>query len=178
MVMQLIVLRGGRVLDPSQGLDETADVLIEAGRIRDVGRDAGARYSASEGVRVIDMSGRWVCPGFIDLHVHLREPGQEYKEDIASGAASAGLGLGVSAAGSALGAVSAGFGVGFSSAGFGFGAGSAGFGFSSAGFGVGAASAGAHVPRLPPICGAPIRFWQRPEPRMTLSVRSAPMDCA
>ena len=92
MVMQLIVLRGGRVLDPSQGLDETADVVIEAGRIRDVGRDAGARYSASEGVRVIDMSGRWVCPGFIDLHVHLREPGQEYKEDIASGLSAAAAG--------------------------------------------------------------------------------------
>ncbi|UCH30622.1 MAG: dihydroorotase [Myxococcales bacterium] len=91
-MMQLIVLRGGRVLDPSQGLDETADVLIEAGRIRDVGRDAGARYSASEGVRVIDMSGRWVCPGFIDLHVHLREPGQEYKEDIASGLSAAAAG--------------------------------------------------------------------------------------
>jgi dihydroorotase len=85
MVMQLIVLRGGRVLDPSQGLDETADVVIEAGRIRAVGRDAGASYAAGERVRVVDMSGRWVCPGFIDLHVHLREPGEEYKEDIASG---------------------------------------------------------------------------------------------
>ncbi|MBW2585430.1 MAG: dihydroorotase [Deltaproteobacteria bacterium] len=81
----LIVLRGGRVLDPSQGLDETADVVIEAGRIKDVGRDAGAAYQAGEDVRIIDASGRWVCPGFIDLHVHLREPGQEYKEDIGSG---------------------------------------------------------------------------------------------
>jgi dihydroorotase len=85
MLSQLIVLRGGRVLDPSQGLDETADVVIEAGRIRDVGRDAGATYRAGEGVRIVDVSGRWVCPGFIDLHVHLREPGQEYKEDIGSG---------------------------------------------------------------------------------------------
>jgi len=85
MVMQVIVLRGGRVLDPSQGLDETADVVIESGRIKAVGRDAGAEYSASEHVRIIEAAGRWVCPGFIDLHVHLREPGQEYKEDIASG---------------------------------------------------------------------------------------------
>jgi dihydroorotase len=85
MVMQLIVLRGGRVLDPSQGLDETADVVLEAGRVKAVGRDAGAAYSEGEGVRIVDASGRWVCPGFIDLHVHLREPGQEYKEDIASG---------------------------------------------------------------------------------------------
>ncbi len=85
MIAPLIVLRGGRVLDPSQGLDETADVVIEAGRIKDVGRDAGAAYQAGEDVRIIDASGRWVCPGFIDLHVHLREPGQEYKEDIGSG---------------------------------------------------------------------------------------------
>ena len=90
--MQLIVLRGGRVLDPSQGLDETADVVLEAGRIKAVGRDAGAAYSEGEGVRIIDASGRWVCPGFIDLHVHLREPGQEYKEDIASGLAAAAVG--------------------------------------------------------------------------------------
>ena len=85
MPAELIVLRGGRVLDPSKGFDETADVVIEAGRIRDVGRDAGASYRASEKVRILDAAGRWVCPGFIDLHVHLREPGQEYKEDIASG---------------------------------------------------------------------------------------------
>lgn len=85
MQSQLIVLRGGRVLDPSSGFDETADVVIEAGRIKDVGRDAGVSYRPGEGVRVIDAAGRWVCPGFIDLHVHLREPGQEYKEDIASG---------------------------------------------------------------------------------------------
>jgi len=85
MLTELIVLRGGRVLDPSQGLDETADVVIEAGRIKELGRDAGAAYRARESVRIVDASGRWVCPGFIDLHVHLREPGQEYKEDIGSG---------------------------------------------------------------------------------------------
>lgn len=85
MVMQVIVLRGGRVLDPSRGLDETADVVIDAGRIHTVGRDAGAGYTDGDGVRIVDVSGCWVCPGFIDLHVHLREPGQEYKEDIASG---------------------------------------------------------------------------------------------
>ena len=81
----MLILRGGRVLDPSIGFDETADVVIEAGRIKAVGRDAGASYAASESVRIVDASGRWVCPGFIDLHVHLREPGQEYKEDIGSG---------------------------------------------------------------------------------------------
>jgi dihydroorotase len=85
MVLPLIVLRGGRVLDPSRGLDEIADVVVEAGRIKAVGQDAGAGHAASDGVRIVDASGRWVCPGFIDLHVHLREPGQEYKEDIDSG---------------------------------------------------------------------------------------------
>lgn len=85
MPIQLIVLRGGRVIDPSQGLDETADVVIEAGRIRDLGRNASAACAAAEDVRIVDASGLWVCPGFVDLHVHLREPGQEYKEDIASG---------------------------------------------------------------------------------------------
>ncbi|NNK07382.1 MAG: dihydroorotase [Deltaproteobacteria bacterium] len=81
----VIVLRGGRVLDPSQGLDEQADVVIEAGRIKELGRDAGAAHQAGDAVRIVDASGHWVCPGFVDLHVHLREPGQEYKEDIGSG---------------------------------------------------------------------------------------------
>lgn len=85
MVTGVIVLRGGRVLDPSQGLDEQADVVIEAGRIKELGRDAGAAHQAGDAVRIVDASGHWVCPGFVDLHVHLREPGQEYKEDIGSG---------------------------------------------------------------------------------------------
>jgi dihydroorotase len=81
----MLILRGGRVIDPSQGLDEASDIVIEAGRIKDLGRNASAAYHAVEGVRIVDASGLWVCPGFVDLHVHLREPGQEYKEDIASG---------------------------------------------------------------------------------------------
>jgi dihydroorotase len=75
-----ILLRGGRVLDPAADLDETADVLIEAGRIAAVRRGIEA-----EDAEVIEAAGRWVTPGLIDLHSHLREPGQEYKEDIASG---------------------------------------------------------------------------------------------
>lgn len=85
MLTDVIVLRGGRVLDPSQGLDEQADVVVEAGRINELGRDAGAAYQEGGAVRIVDASGHWVCPGFVDLHVHLREPGQEYKEDIGSG---------------------------------------------------------------------------------------------
>jgi dihydroorotase len=75
-----LLIRGGRVLDPAAELDESADVLIEDGRIAGVGRGLEAR-----GAEVLDAGGCWVAPGFIDLHAHLREPGQEYKEDLASG---------------------------------------------------------------------------------------------
>jgi dihydroorotase len=78
--MTRILLRGGRVLDPSTNRDERADVLIENGRVAAV----GAQLSA-EGAEVIDAAGAWVAPGFVDMHSHLREPGQEYKEDIATG---------------------------------------------------------------------------------------------
>lgn len=66
-------------------------MVVERGRILRVGRDAGASLSG-ESVRVVDASGLWLCPGFIDLHVHFREPGQEYKEDIATGLAAAAAG--------------------------------------------------------------------------------------
>jgi dihydroorotase len=87
----MLVIRGARVLDPSKQLDQIADVVVEAGRITRVGRDAGEKL-AGEQVRVIDATGMWLAPGFVDLHVHFREPGQEYKEDIASGLAAAAAG--------------------------------------------------------------------------------------
>jgi dihydroorotase len=87
----MLVFRGARVIDPASGLDEVADVVVEQGRIARVGRDAGHQL-AGEGVRVIDAAGLWLAPGFIDLHVHFREPGQEYKEDIASGLLAAAAG--------------------------------------------------------------------------------------
>ncbi|NNL67085.1 MAG: dihydroorotase [Myxococcales bacterium] len=77
------LLRGGRVLDPASGHDGTADVLMEYGRIAAVGPQLEAERA--DDVEVVDVSGRWVTPAFVDLHVHLREPGHEYKEDIASG---------------------------------------------------------------------------------------------
>ena len=80
----MLVLHGGRVFDPRTGLDEIADVVIEAGRITRIGRGAGDGLEG-EAVERRDASGQWVAPGFVDLHVHLREPGQEYKEDLASG---------------------------------------------------------------------------------------------
>jgi dihydroorotase len=87
----MLVIRGARVLDPSKQLDQIADVVVEAGRITRIGRDAGEKL-AGEQVRVIDAAGLWLAPGFVDLHVHFREPGQEYKEDIASGLAAAAAG--------------------------------------------------------------------------------------
>jgi len=81
-------LRGGRVLDPASGRDGRADVLIEDGRIVAVG-DALEGVSDAEAV---NAEGLWVAPGFVDLHAHLREPGQEYKEDIASGGRAAAAG--------------------------------------------------------------------------------------
>jgi len=79
-----IWIRGGRILDPAAERDEPGDVLIEDGVIAAV----GGRIDAADAV-VIDASAAWIAPGFIDLHAHLREPGQEYKEDIASGGRSA-----------------------------------------------------------------------------------------
>jgi dihydroorotase len=79
------LLKGGRVVDPANGLDGICDVLIDDQRIARVGRDLPV-----DGAEVIALSGALVvCPGFIDMHVHLREPGQEHKETIATGTAAA-----------------------------------------------------------------------------------------
>jgi dihydroorotase len=83
-----LLLRGGRVIDPSRGYDEAADVLMRDGSIVEVGRDLGQPDDAT----VLDLAGLIVAPGFIDLHVHLREPGQEHKETIATGARAAAAG--------------------------------------------------------------------------------------
>ncbi|HVU50701.1 MAG TPA: dihydroorotase [Polyangia bacterium] len=82
-----ICLRGGRVIDPARGFDAEADVLLEDGVVAKVGRGLEAGSA-----RVVDVRGQWVVPGLIDLHTHLREPGQEYKEDIATGTRAAAAG--------------------------------------------------------------------------------------
>jgi len=83
-----ILLRGGRVVDPSQKLDGVRDVLLEEGRVARLGEE----LRAPEDARVIDCSGLVVTPGLIDVHVHLREPGGEHKETIGSGARAAAAG--------------------------------------------------------------------------------------
>ena len=82
--MSRILIRNGRILDPAEGRDQQGDVLIEDGRIAEIGTGLEGR-----GAEIIEAEGCWICPGFIDLHAHLREPGQEHKEDIASGGRSA-----------------------------------------------------------------------------------------
>ncbi len=82
-----ILIRGGRVIDPSQGIDETANVFIADGRIAGLGRNTPT--TADE---VVDAFEQIVTPGLIDMHVHLREPGFEEKETIATGTAAAAAG--------------------------------------------------------------------------------------
>ncbi len=83
-----LLLRGGRVIDPSRDLDQTADVLIQDGKIAGVGAGLGG----PDGVDVRDVRGKVVAPGLVDVHVHLREPGNEDVETIASGARAAAAG--------------------------------------------------------------------------------------
>ena len=78
--MSRVLIRGGRILDPSVEFDGEGDLLLEDGEIAAL----GANLSAEE-CEVVDASGLWVAPGLVNLHTHLREPGQEYKEDLASG---------------------------------------------------------------------------------------------
>src|SRR5689334_8344597 len=88
--MKSLLLTGGRVIDPAQRLDSPADVLISEGKIAAVGPSAAQQAPAD--TERMDVSGLVVCPGLIDLHVHLREPGQTAKETIATGTAAAARG--------------------------------------------------------------------------------------
>lgn len=88
--MKKIYIQNGRLLDPSVNLDRTEDLVIADGRIESI-CECGTAVP-DEADTVIDAAGMWVAPGFIDVHVHLREPGFEYKEDIESGCRSAAAG--------------------------------------------------------------------------------------
>jgi dihydroorotase len=83
-----VLIRGGRLIDPTAGVDAEADVLVRNGVVAEVGADLRPEGDAE----VFDARGLIVAPGFIDLHVHLREPGQRHKETIASGTAAAAAG--------------------------------------------------------------------------------------
>ena len=76
-----LLIKGGRVIDPSQGIDGAVDILIEGGVVKELGKG----LKAPAGIETIDAKGLLVTPGLIDMHVHLRDPGHEYKEDIVTG---------------------------------------------------------------------------------------------
>lgn len=82
-----IIIQNGHVLDPSASLDAAMDLLVEDGKIKKV-----AKKIEEEADQVVDAAGYYVMPGFIDLHVHLRDPGLEYKEDIQTGTRAAARG--------------------------------------------------------------------------------------
>src|SRR5262245_66509007 len=83
-----VMMRSGCVVDPGDGVGAAGDVLIQGGRVARV----GPRLEAPGGIKTVDAGGRVIAPGLIDIHVHLREPGQEYKETIASGSRAAAAG--------------------------------------------------------------------------------------
>ncbi len=85
--MKRVLIKNGQVVDPANDRGETMDVLLEGDKVAAIGESMSV-----EGAEIIDAEGCVVSPGFIDLHTHLREPGQEYKEDIASGTRAAARG--------------------------------------------------------------------------------------
>jgi dihydroorotase len=92
--MEALVFRRVRALDPAGALDAEVDVVVERGRVTRVGADAARELvsGSPERVRVVERDGAWLLPGLIDLHAHLREPGAEGKEDVASGLRAAAAG--------------------------------------------------------------------------------------
>lgn len=87
-----ILIKGGRVIDPKSGTDKQLDIYIENGVIEDIGEDLCAELEDLTELTEIDATGKVVAPGLVDMHCHLRDPGQEYKEDIESGTKSAAKG--------------------------------------------------------------------------------------
>lgn len=83
-----LLIKNGRLIDPSQNIDDSLDILIESGKVKEIGKALKAPGNAE----IIDAKGFYVTPGLIDMHVHLRDPGLEYKEDIISGTRAAAAG--------------------------------------------------------------------------------------
>jgi dihydroorotase len=88
--MSALVIKGGHLVDPGAGVDAPKDLYLKDGRVAEVA--APGKLKGTNGAEVIDASGLTIAPGLIDIHVHLREPGQGYKETIATGTAAAAAG--------------------------------------------------------------------------------------
>lgn len=86
------LFRNARIIDPARGMDTEADLLIRNGSLLEIRPHLQVSTDWLKDLQEIDVSGKWIVPGLIDMHVHLREPGQEYKETIASGTAAAAAG--------------------------------------------------------------------------------------
>ncbi len=89
-VVSTVVIKGGHLIDPGAGVDALKDILIKDGRVAEIA--APGKLKSANGAQVLDATGLTVAPGLIDIHVHLREPGQGYKETIATGTAAAAAG--------------------------------------------------------------------------------------
>jgi dihydroorotase len=88
--MTAILIRGGHLIDPAAGVDALKDILLKDGRVAEI--SGPGKLKSTNGAEVLDATGLTVAPGLIDMHVHLREPGQGYKETIATGTAAAAAG--------------------------------------------------------------------------------------
>ena len=91
--MTALVIRGGHLIDPAAGVDGLKDILLKDGRVAEIAAPGKLKQSnGAAGAEVLDATGLTVAPGLVDIHVHLREPGQGYKETIATGTAAAAAG--------------------------------------------------------------------------------------
>ena len=88
--MTALVIRNGHLIDPAAGVDGPKDILLKDGRVAEIA--APGKLKATNGAETLDATGLTIAPGLIDIHVHLREPGQGYKETIATGTAAAAAG--------------------------------------------------------------------------------------
>ncbi len=86
-----ILIKNGHIIDPANNIDEVLDILADNGKITDIGKDLSTELDGLD-MQVIDATGMVVAPGLVDMHVHLREPGFEYKEDIETGTRAALMG--------------------------------------------------------------------------------------
>jgi dihydroorotase len=89
---KMILIKNGRLIDPKRKIDEVTDVVIKDGKIKSIGKIIKDELEENESIRVIDAKGCVVSPGLIDAHVHFRDPGYTYKEDLCTGAKSAAKG--------------------------------------------------------------------------------------